>query len=104
VSATRVATLDGTWELAPVMVLQLVGADPWVGFQITHDDVQVLIDLIDDEPDIEDCGFSVVINTSADGSQEIIELPPGEPSRNAIAALRWFNAAIMAAGPMPATP
>ncbi len=93
------ATLDGTWELHPMIVLQPVEPHVGTGFTITFDDCLALLELVDDEPGVEEDGF--IINMG-DGEQ-IVEFPPGEPARNAVAALRWFADAMRNAGPMPAT-
>lgn len=101
-SVTRCATLDGTWELVPVIILQPVDAEG-LSFTIQPDDVAHLLTMIDDEPGITEDGFQVRMRGVDDGQEQVVEFPPGEPARNAVAALRWFADAIHAAGPMPAT-
>lgn len=108
-NVTRVATLDGTWELRPVLVLALAEDDDdgrdTVGYTLSYLDVIKLVDMIDEEPGIEAEGFMIKTGRP-DGPKvnaTIVEFPPGEPSANAVAALRWYAAAIGNAGPMPAT-
>lgn len=109
-SVTRLATLDGVWELHPMLVLQRCDGDEVEGVTFVHGytlsftDVIKLVEMIDDEPGIENDGFKVNMGRVSDEEDPtIVEFPPGEPSRNAIAALRWYADAMIAAGPMPAT-
>lgn len=103
-TATRMATLDGTWEMHPMMVLQPVEPHTGVGFTINYEDIIDLLHAVADDPSVIETGFRVTL-----GSPEIpdengtIEFPPGEPARNALAALHWYYNALMAAGPMPYT-
>lgn len=82
-----------------MIVLQPVEPHRGQGFTITVEDCIALLELVDDEPGIEDDGFML---NMGDGEQ-IVEFPPGEPARNAVAAFRWFARAMRDAGPMPAT-
>lgn len=93
------ATLDGTWELHPMIVLQPVEPHRGQGFTITFEDVEALLELVDNEPGVADDGFMIVMGER----EQIVEFPPGEPAHNAVAALRWFARAMRDAGPMPAT-
>ncbi len=105
-TATRMATLDGTWELHPMIVLQPVEPHRGIGFTINYEDVIHLLELIDEEgPGIENDGFVINLGITDGDTIErgIVELPPGEPARNAIAAFRWFAEALTKAGPMPYT-
>lgn len=102
-STTRIATLDGVWELQPMIVLRPQQPSDRFGFTIELDDVDRLITMADQEPDLEESGFTIKMGATPGLPDEHIEIPPGEPSRNAIAALRWFQDAIDGAGPMPAT-
>lgn len=99
-AVTRLATLDGTWELHPMLALEPVDPNQGTGFTVKHADVAALLDKINNHPGLEDDGFKVTLD---DTDPTTIEFPPGEPARNVIAALRWFSDAIHAAGPMPAT-
>lgn len=100
-SPTRIATLDGVWELLPMIVLRPTDdASERMGFTIELDDVDRIIGMADNQPDIDQYGFTIHMGGDPDDQ---IEVPPGEPTRNAVAAMRWFQDAIDAAGPMPAT-
>lgn len=106
---TRLATLDGVWELHPMLVLQRADIDDVAnettmihGYTLSSADVITLVGMIDDEPGIEQDGFKINMGRGYEGdSPTIVEFPPGEPSRNAVAALRWYASALAEAGPMP---
>lgn len=98
---TCMATLDGSWELHPMLVLQPVDPHEGHGFSLSYLDVIRLIKAIDDNEGIEEDGFRIQITEISESA--CVEFPPGEPARNAVAAMRWYANALRAAGPMPAT-
>jgi hypothetical protein len=108
---TKLATLDGTWEMHPMLVLQRADIEDVEGettlihgYTLSFIDVIKLVEMIDDEPGIEEDGFKVNMGRGFEGdTNTIVEFPPGEPARNAVAALRWYATAMRNAGPMPAT-
>jgi hypothetical protein len=103
-TATRMATLDGTWELHPMIVLQPVEPHTGLGFTINYEDIRELLAAVEDDPTVIETGFRISLGTEATHDEHgTVEFPPGEPARNAIAALRWYHQALAAAGPMPYT-
>lgn len=87
--------------MVPTLILQPEGQND-TGYTIGMEDVAKLVAMADSEPDLEVLGFTVNMGLT-DETQCAIEVPPGEPARNFIAAVRWFHAALTLAGPMPAT-
>lgn len=98
--ATRIATLDGVWEVRPIIVFRPTTQEEQTGYTVELDDVDRLIAMADNHPQLDEYGFTIHMGGEPEDN---IEVPPGEPTINLIAALRWFRDALADAGPMPAS-